>query len=550
MTSYSTVETSKQVLLSTFEHNLPVLPEVWANVDCVEFTTDSAQPLIPIALKAHESFAALKALEGIIAVTLCKKRFGDDKDIKALVNCNHAALFPAMSFLSTVDGIPKWDPEMKQKIKDTDLNQVYSNIYRRMLTNIYHTKDGRFYHLHASLDATPTFQALGLPSYDEEKNEKAKAQRAIETITQQLTSDAIDSIIREIKQAGSPCLTREEFLDSSHGKHISSRPLFELSQLESTSPALKLSLEGPNILSGVKVLDLTRVIAGPVITRTLAEYGAQVMRITNHDLPDQSYYAVDFNFGKRTIDLDLKSPEGRKVFEKLLEDVDVIVDGYRPGAIARLGYGPDDLLKRFAGARGFVYVKESCYGEGGEWSDRPGWQQIADSVSGVSWANGQALGLEEPVPPPFPLADFGAGELGCIATLNALHHRLIKGGSYYTSVSLVKYNDWLMSLGPYPKQLWKTMAKAHGLEDSLKLSHRSNFDEVGLTAITSIQRLYPHLREDPELMQEATRTHFGAVKTQSPVVRIEPYKTATKGWLNVTRPAGYDLPTGWAVVLQ
>lgn len=125
------------------------------------------------------------------------------------------------------------------------------------------------------------------------------------------------------------------------------------------------------------------MIAGPVITRTLAEYGAQVLRVTSHNLPDSSYYAVDFNFGKRTIDLDLKSPDGRQAFEKLLEGVDVIVDGYRPGALARLGYGPDDLLKRFSGKRGVVYVKESCYGGRGEWSDRPGWQQIADSVSSI-----------------------------------------------------------------------------------------------------------------------------------------------------------------------
>ncbi|KAJ4468916.1 CoA-transferase family III domain-containing protein [Lentinula aciculospora] len=545
MALYSTVETSKQMLLSTFEYDLPVLPEIRANVDSVEFTNDSAEPLIPIVLKAHESFAALKALEGIIAVELCKKRFGESKDVKAVVNCNHAALFPTMSFLSTVDGIPKWDPKMKNKIKDTDLNQVYSNVYRRMLTNIYRTKDERFYHLHASLDATPTFEALGLPAYDEMRNERIAAQKAIEASTQQLTSDSIDRIIRDIKQAGSLCLTREEFLASSHGRHISSRPLFELVHLESTSPTLKLSPQGPNILSGVKILDLTRVIAGPVISRTLAEYGAQVVRVTSHNLPDQSYYAVDFNFGKRTINLDLKSSEGRRAFEKLLEEVDVIVDGYRPGAIARLGYGPDDLLKRFAGARGFVYVKESCYGEGGEWSDRPGWQQIADSVSGVSWANGRALGLEEPVAPPFPLADFGAGELGCIATLNALHHRLTRGGSYYTSVSLVKYNDWLMSLGPYPEELWKTMASAHGLDNSRKLTRQSNFDEVGLAAITSMRRQYPQLWKDPDLMQEANNTPFGDVKTQSPVVRIEPYKTASNGWLNVTRPAGYDSLAEW-----
>ncbi|KAJ3930706.1 MAG: CoA-transferase family III domain-containing protein [Lentinula lateritia] len=536
MALYSTIEASKKVLLSTFDQDLPVLPEIRELVDSVEFSTDSAEPLIPIVLKAHESFAALKGLEGIIAVALCKKRFGEDTKVKASVNCNHAALFPAMSFLSTVDGIPKID---------TDLNHVYNNIYRRMLTNIYRTKDGGFYHLHASLNATPTLEALGLPPYDEGKNEKKVAQREIEASTQQYTSEDLDKMIRNIKQAGSPCLTRAEFLASSHGKHISSRPLFELSQLESTSPALMLSLEGPNILSGVKILDLSRVIAGPVISRTLAEYGAQVLRVTSHNLPDQSYYAVDFNFGKRTIDLDLKSSEGRQAFEKLLEDVDVIVDGYRPGAIAKLGYGPDELLKRFSGKRGFIYVKESCYGDGGEWSDRPGWQQIADSVTGVSWANGRALGLEEPVAPPFPLADFGAGELGCIATLNALHHRLTKGGSYYTSVSLVKYNDWLMSLGSYPEEIWRRIASAHGLEHSQKLSRQSNFDDVGLAAIASINRLHPHLWKDPDFTQVATNTPFGTVKTQSPIVKIDPFKTASNGWLNVTRPAGYDSLADW-----
>ncbi|KAF5389714.1 hypothetical protein D9757_006041 [Collybiopsis confluens] len=547
MPSYSTIETTKQVLLSSFENNLPVLPEVRARgLEYVEFSGDSPEPLIPIVLQAHESFAALKGLEGIIAVVLSKQRFGLDQDLKASVNCSHAALFPAMSFLSTVDGVHKWNPEMKKKIVDTDLNQVYSNVYRRMLTNIYPTKDGRFYHLHASLDATPSFKALGLPPYDEGRNEYQAAQKVIEQRTQQLSSDEIEATIRAIKQAGSPCLTREEFLASPYGRYVSSRPLFELKKLESTSPVLKLSPEGPNILSGVKVLDLTRVIAGPVISRTLGEYGADILRVTSRNLPDQSYYAVDFNFGKRTIDLDLKSPEGRQVFESLLEEVDVIVDGYRPGAFAKLKYGPEDILKRFAGKRGFVYVKESCYGDGGDWSDRPGWQQIADSVSGVSWANGKALGLEEPVPPPFPLADYGAGELGCIAALNALHYRMTKGGSYFTSVSLVKYNDWLLSLGSYPAPLWSSMLTAHG-NDIRKLRHNSNFDQVGLAAINSMQRLHPHLWDsEPDFVYEALNTPFGAVKTQSPVVRVEPYKTASKGWITATRPAGYDSSPRWA----
>ena len=83
--------------------------------------------------------------------------------------------------------------------------------------------------------------------------------------------------------------------------------------------------------------------------------------------------------GKHTTDLDLKSLEGRKIFETLLEDVDIIVDGYRPGAFEKLGYGPQGLAevakKR---GKGIVYVNENCFGYEGEWANRAGWQQIAD----------------------------------------------------------------------------------------------------------------------------------------------------------------------------
>lgn len=90
------------------------------------------------------------------------------------------------------------------------------------------------------------------------------------------------------------------------------------------------------------------------------------------------------------------------------------------------------------------------------------------------------------------------------------------------------------------------MVNAHG-QGSQKLSSSSNFDDVGLVAIRSMQQLYPHLLQEPDFMYEAVSTPFGAVKTQSPVVRIEPYKTMSRGWLNVTRPAGYDSQEEWAV---
>lgn len=136
------------------------------------------------------------------------------------------------------------------------------------------------------------------------------------------------------------------------------------------------------LLAGVKVLELCRIIAGPVITRILGEYGADVLKITSPHLSDVPFFQVDGNMGKHAADLDLKTPEGRAAFEELVQDVDIIVDGYRPGAFDKLGYGAEFMAalaeKR---GKGIVYVNENCFGYGGEWSHRPGWQQIADCVS-------------------------------------------------------------------------------------------------------------------------------------------------------------------------
>lgn len=134
------------------------------------------------------------------------------------------------------------------------------------------------------------------------------------------------------------------------------------------------------------MLEMCRIIAGPTVARILAEYGADVLKITSPNLSDVPFFQVDGNMGKHAADLDLKTETGRAEFEKLLEDVDVIVDGYRPGALEKLGYGPKAMAalaeKR---GKGIVFVNENCFGYEGEWAGRAGWQQIADCVSRTSF---------------------------------------------------------------------------------------------------------------------------------------------------------------------
>jgi hypothetical protein len=170
--------------------------------------------------------------------------------------------------------------------------------------------------------------------------------------------------------------------------------------LEFNSPAISLpptSSPNPRVLEGIKVLELCRIIAGPTIARILGEYGADVIKVTGPGLSDVPFFQVDGNMGKHATELDLKSPEGKKVFEGLLKEADILVDGYRPGALDKLGYGAKALAE-FGRKRkkGIVYVNENCFGYDGEWAGRAGWQQIADCVS-------YHLHLSLTAPAPYPL---------------------------------------------------------------------------------------------------------------------------------------------------
>lgn len=173
--------------------------------------------------------------------------------------------------------------------------------------------------------------------------------------------------------------------NNAQGKINVQEPPWKVTKLPGTvapTPFPASRNDSKRILEGIKVLELCRIIAGPTVTRILAEYGADVLKITSPNLSDVPFFQVDGNMGKHAADLDLKTETGRQEFEKLLADVDVIVDGYRPGALAKLGYGPEAMAE-FAEKRGkgIVYVNENCFGYEGEWASRAGWQQIADCVS-------------------------------------------------------------------------------------------------------------------------------------------------------------------------
>jgi len=302
----------------------------------------------------------------------------------------------------------------------------------------------------------------------------------------------------------------------------------------------------PQILSGIRVLELCRIIAGPAIGRTLAEYGAQVIKVTSPNLSDVPFFQVDGNTGKHTCDLDLKSPHGRQTFEDLLQTADVVLDGYRPGSLEKLGYSPENIVKLVKGrGKGIVYVSEDCFGYQGDMAGRPGWQQIADCFTGVAWAQGEFMGLNEPVVPPFPMSDYGTGCMGAIAALTGLWRRAKEGGSWVGRTSLCQYDVFLLGLGLYGNDAKEKIRQEHDKE-FFELRHADSVDEVGGRALKSMKRVHPELF-DQQLMQTAFSKGFNEEISwcRSPVT-VEGLRI---GFDRASRPNGFDEPTweNWEV---
>ncbi|OAL42855.1 CoA-transferase family III, partial [Pyrenochaeta sp. DS3sAY3a] len=228
-------------------------------------------------------------------------------------------------------------------------------------------------------------------------------------------------------------------------------------------------------LSGLKVLDLARAIAAPSIGRLCAALGATVMRVlcsTNTELP---ITLIDGCIGKTSVDINLKTFEGQKQLLKLIEDADVFIDGYRPAVLEHLGFGRDAVFGLVANRdRGIIYCQENCYGWKGPWVVRPGWAQIADTVSGIGLGVGRFNGYDEAHIFPGPNADYMTGHAGAAGVLHAIYLGSIHGGSYVTQCSLLVSNLHMMSFGTYSEEQQARMKE----RNKDLVGHTRHYDEI------------------------------------------------------------------------
>jgi crotonobetainyl-CoA:carnitine CoA-transferase CaiB-like acyl-CoA transferase len=303
------------------------------------------------------------------------------------------------------------------------------------LVQLYPCRDGRWVHLHGAMThlAQRTAKVLGC---EPDSDHETVAQRIMGWEAQ-----ALEDALAEAGTCGAMVRSVEEW--SRHPQAAAIAPLGRVNvERIGDSPAEPAAAGSGRPLAGLRVLDLSRILAAPTNGRTLAEHGADVLLVNSPHLENLGLFVMDTSHGKRSAELDLDQPEQLAVLRELADGADVFSQGYRSGALARRGFGPEELAAR---RPGLVSVTINCYGDAGPWRSRPGWEQLAQTVSGMADAQGA------PGPPTLVVAaacDYTTGYLAALGTMAALWRRSHEGGSYHVRASLCQTASWFTGATP------------------------------------------------------------------------------------------------------
>jgi crotonobetainyl-CoA:carnitine CoA-transferase CaiB-like acyl-CoA transferase len=295
----------------------------------------------------------------------------------------------------------------------------------------YPVKDGRWISIHCNFanHRDAALKVLGNPK------DRAAGEAASVTWDGRELEDAIHAA----KGCAGLARTAEEWAKHPHSGAVARQPLLSITKIGEAPPEPLPA--GPRPLSGIRVLDLTRVLAGPTCARTLAEHGADVLKIAGPHLPDSGASEFDTGIGKLQAHLDLRRPGGVEILKDLLRTGDIFSQSFRPGALAARGFSPEEAANL---RPGIVYVTLSAWGAEGPWKDRRGFDSIVQTVSGMAL---RQSGESKPKLLPVSVIDYVSGYLMACGALVALARRATEGGSWLVRVSLARTGKWIVDRG-------------------------------------------------------------------------------------------------------
>jgi crotonobetainyl-CoA:carnitine CoA-transferase CaiB-like acyl-CoA transferase len=379
-----------------------------------------AEPVLPSSFAVGTAAQASLAAGALAAAELGRLRNGVTQQLT--VDMRHAALECCTHFLIDGQALPLWD-------KLAGLYPCGGNDgaagWVRIHTNFAHHRDG-------------ALRLLGLP--EGSNTERADVQHALRGWSaldfEQAAADA-GLVVAALR-------TFDDWDAHAQGRAVALQPLLQWTRL-GDAPPRPLSPLPPSArpLQGLRVLDLTRILAGPVGTRALAAHGADVLLVNSPKLPNIEALA-ETSRGKRSAWADLHDADDRRAFDTVLRDAHVFVQGYRPGGLSALGYGADALAERHPG---IVVVSLSAYGNTGPWSGRRGFDSLVQTASGFNHAEALAFGSGPPRALPMQILDHASGQLMALGACAALQRQQREGGSWHLQVSLAATGHWLRGLG-------------------------------------------------------------------------------------------------------
>jgi crotonobetainyl-CoA:carnitine CoA-transferase CaiB-like acyl-CoA transferase len=383
-----------------------------------EVTITGKDPVFNARFKIGETTANILAGVGVAVTDIHEMKTGRRQ--KVSIDVRHAGATCQSSKL-----MRRHEPDGSWKQVDSP-----SMAHMRSITQPWQCKDGRWYLPHFNLPHLHD-RVIGVLKCESNADAVAKA-------VSKWDSHDLEEAVAAARACGSIVRSNKEWLEHPHGKVLAPRALVDIQKIGESDP-IPFRKDG-RPLSGIKALDLTRILAGPICARTLAENGADVLMVTADHLPQVPEHIMDTSHGKRSTYLNLNKAEDVATIKKLVRGADIFSQGYRPGIMDKLGMSPEELAKD---RPGLIYVSISAYGHGGPFSNRGGWEQIAQCATGICLDNGD----ERPKLLPASACDYTTGYNGAYGVLLALQRRAREGGSYHVRVSLCRSGMYIYKQG-------------------------------------------------------------------------------------------------------
>jgi crotonobetainyl-CoA:carnitine CoA-transferase CaiB-like acyl-CoA transferase len=419
--------------------------------------TGGVDPILPTPFRIGETSAAALAAVGLAVSDLWALRTGRRQDVA--VDTRQATASLRSGHYLKMDGADV----------STERNTVMG---------VYPAKNGRWSYLHCNF---PNHRAAALNVLGVLEDREAVRQAVAKWDALEL-----EEAIIAAKGAGGMVRTMDEWAKHPQAAAIASLPLMEIVKIGDSAPE-KLP-DGDRPLSGIRVLDLTRVLAGPTCARTLAEHGADVLKITGKHLPNIGYQEYDTGHGKLSTHLDLREPRDVEILRGLVRETDVFSQGYRPGTLGGRGFSPEALAKL---RPGIVFVSLCAFGHVGPWASRRGFDTVVQTVSGITSRQGELFPGSSPGPQFYPVSaiDYLTGYLMAFGAMVALARRVREGGSWLVRISLAQTGRWLVGRGQVPEAQLKNVPKEFTPDELTRWSMTSETPVGRLGHLAPVVRL-------------------------------------------------------------